>query len=298
VRAFVTGSAGFVGRHLAPRLEAEGFEVLGRDREVDVTDVAALERAIAAARPDAVFHLAAVSSVAASMRHPELAFRVNYLGSRAVLDATARCAPGARVLLVGSSEEYGALGPGDPPVDEEAPLRPRSPYARSKAAADLLGAARARTGLDVVRARAFNHTGPGQSDAFVLSSFAKQLVEIASGRREPRLRVGNLDSVRDFLDVSDVVDAYVALVDRAVRPGVYNIASGIGVRIGDALEQLAEIAGVRPEVVVDPERLRPADVALGDATRLRRATGWAPRVPFPDTLASLVADWRGRLSVS
>ena len=296
MRVLVTGAGGFVGRHLAPRLEADGWEVTGTDLELDVSDESAFGARVAEVLPDAIVHLAAQSSVAASWRDPALTYRVNYLGSRSVLRSAARHAPRARVLLVGSADEYGSSEPGAPPFREDAPLRPRSPYARSKAAADLLGAAYARAGLDVVRSRSFNHSGPGQSDAFVLSSFARQAAEIAAGRRAPELRVGNLDSVRDFLDISDVVDAYARLLDRAVAAGAYNVARGVGTRIGDALDRLLELADVSARILVDPELVRPLDVSVGDISRLRAATGWEPQVPLERSLADLLSHWRRKIS--
>ena len=298
MRAFVTGAKGFVGSHLVPRLEQRGFEVVATDRELDVADAVRLESALRRATPELVVHLAALSSVAASWRDPEQTYRVNFLGTRAVLEGVARAAPRARLLLIGSADQYGALDGEATPVNEAAPLQPRSPYARSKTAADLLGAAWAQRGLDVVRVRAFNHTGPGQSDDFVLASFARQAVEIAQGRREPRLRVGNLDSVRDFLDVEDVLTAYERLAEPSLPSGVYNVASGVGVRIGDALDEILKLAGARPSIEIDPERMRPRDQLVGDATRLRSAAGWMPRVSFTDTLARLVEDWKGRVNAS
>jgi GDP-4-dehydro-6-deoxy-D-mannose reductase len=295
----VTGSAGFVGSHLVPRLEADGHEVVATDREVDVTDAGATEAALARARPDAVVHLAAQSSPAASWRVQELTFRVNYLGAHCVLGSAARVAPRARLLVIGSADAYGPGPPGAAgPLRETDPLRPRSPYARSKAAADLLAGCYARRGLDVVRVRPFNSTGPGQSDQFVAPGFARQLAEIEAGRRAPVLQVGNLDSVRDFLDIQDVVDAYVRLLDRGVAAGVYNVASGIGVRIGELLEQLLARTTARPAVESDSERQRPTDAVVGDASRLRAATGWAPRVPLGETLDRLLGDWRSRVSAS
>jgi nucleoside-diphosphate-sugar epimerase len=202
------------------------------------------------------------------------------------------------VLLMGSGEAYGPADPGGPPFTEASPLRPASPFARTKAAADLLGAGLAERGLHAVRVRAFNHSGPGQSEAFVASSFAKQLVEIASGQRPGVLRVGNLDCVRDFLDVEDVVDAYLKLCDPHVPAGAYNVASGRGTRIGALLERLCELAAVSPRIEIDRARVRPTDAALGDATRLRDATGWAPRIPLDATLERLLRYWRGRISAS
>jgi GDP-4-dehydro-6-deoxy-D-mannose reductase len=298
VRVLVTGAGGFVGRVLLPRLRAAAFDVTACDLDLDVTDAIAVERRVGELAPDAIVHLAAISSVGASQRDAERTYRVNFLGSRVVLEAALRCAPEARVLLVGSGDAYGSTAPGTAPFAEANPLRPRSPYARTKACADLLGAAYAERGLDVVRTRSFNHTGAGQSEDFVASAFARQIAEIACGRRAPQLRVGNLESVRDFLDVSDVVEAYALLLDRDVPAGAYNVASGRGVRIGDLLAQLLAHAQLEPRIEVDPERLRPTDCTVGDATRLRDATGWAPRVPLSATLARLLEDWRDRLRAS
>lgn len=314
-RIWVTGAGGFVGGHLLPRLRAAGAEVIPTDHDVDVRQPAPVAAALRRVRPDAVVHLAALSSVAASVHEARATWEVNYLGARNLLAAAAdhvaradRAAPGeaCRVLLVGSGAVYGSTAPGAPAFDEAAPLRPGSPYARAKACADLLGARYAATagpGLAVVRVRPFNHTGPGQADAFVASSFARQIAEIEAGRREPVLRVGNLESVRDFLPVEDVVDAYLRLLDPGVPPAVYNVASGRGLRIGDLLDRLRAHARqsrprveIRIEVEVDPQRWREADVAVGSAERLRKATRWQPGPPraLDDSLARLLDFWRGR----
>ena len=296
VRVLVTGAAGFVGGHLLPVLAERGHDVVATDVEVDVSDGEAVASSVARAAPDAIVHLAAQSSVARSGQEPLLTYRVNFLGTRAVLEAAARAPRRPRVLLVGSGEQYGVAAPGAPPFDEGAALRPRSAYARTKACADLLGAAHAARGLDVVRTRSFNHTGPGQADVFVASSFARQAVEIAAGRREPRMRVGNLDSVRDFLDVADVVDAYARLLEPSVPAGAYNVASGAGLRIGGLLEMILELADIDPEVTLDPARLRPTDHSVGDSTRLREVTGWSARTPLREALRRVIADWRERSS--
>lgn len=296
MHAFVTGSRGFVGSYLVARLRAEGWQVTGRDRELDVTDAKAIFDLLDQIEPDAIVHLAAQSSVALSRSDPSLTHRVNYLGALSVLRGADRCRRRPRVLLVGSSDQYGTNAPGSAPYTENAPARPGSAYARSKAEADALGATYAAAGLDVVRVRAFSHTGAGQTDTFVLSSFARQLAEIEIGLREPVLRVGNLDSVRDFLDVSDVVDAYVRLLDPAVAATAYNVASGKPMRIGDLLEILLALSTQRPAIVVDPDRVRPTDYAVGDASRLREATGWQPRVPIEETLRSLLERWRKQIN--
>lgn len=298
VRVLVTGASGFVGGHLIPRLEAEGHTVTATDLDLDVTDAVAVEARIAAIGPEAIVHLAAVSSVAFSWKNPGLTYRVNYVGTRSLLEAVRRRAPKARVLLVSSADVYGSAKPGTAPFDETSPLRPRSPYSRSKAAADLLAGVFADRGVDVLRVRPFNHTGRGQTDAFVLPSFARQVAAIEAGRAEPVLRVGNLESVRDFLDIQDVIDAYVLLLETPVPADVYNVSSGVGVKIAEAIRILCELAGIDPRIEVNPDFYRPTDIAVGSATHLQAASGWRPRVPFRLTLESLLDDWRGRLTSS
>jgi GDP-4-dehydro-6-deoxy-D-mannose reductase len=295
-RIWVTGAGGFVGRHLVPHLRAAGAEVVVTDHEVDAADPAEVAAAMARARPDAVAHLAARSSVAASAANARGVFEVNYLGTAALLAAAARCSPAPRVLLAGTGQVYGSAAPGAPPFAEDAPLRPASPYAWSKAAGDLLGADYAARGVPVVRARAFNHTGAGQSEVFAASSFARQLVEIELGQREPVLRVGNLDSVRDFLAVEDVVEAYARLLQPDVPAGVYNIASGRGRSLRQVLDLLLARVQVEPRVEVDPARFRPVEVSVGDPTRLAETTGWEPRRSLEGCLEGVLASWRQRLA--
>lgn len=292
MRVYVTGASGFVGTRLKPALEAEGHGVRAADREVDVTDRSAVAAALTSARPDAVVHLAAQSSVADSLRAPHEAWRVNFLGTRAVLQAVADRAPRARVLVVGSADQYAPTEPGSAPLDETTPLRPRNPYARSKAAAEQLARLAARGGLDVVCVRAFNHTGPGQTPRFVVPDFAQQIARIADGLVEPVMRVGNLESVRDFLDVRDVVAAYLRLLDPAVPADVYNVASGRGRSVASILDRLCELAGVSPRIERDPSRHRPTDWLVGDPTRLATATGWRAEHDFDATLAAVLQSFR------
>ncbi len=293
MRVLVTGASGFVGGYLVPRLEAAGASVRATDRqELDVCDPEAVRRAVAGWRPDAVVHLAAQSSDARSRSREEATWRINLGGTLAVLRACAASSRPPRVLLVGSGLAYGG---GPRPHREDDPLAPASPYARTKAAADLLGGVFARRGLPVVRARPFNHTGPGQPDHFAVPSFARQIAEIEAGRREPVLRVGNLDAVRDLLHVDDVVEAYVRLLDPAVPPRAFNVARGEGIRIGDLLRELMDLAGVRAEVRVEPARVRPADALVGDPSRLSDFTGWTPRRSLRETLAEVLESSRDRV---
>jgi GDP-4-dehydro-6-deoxy-D-mannose reductase len=291
MRVFVTGASGFVGSRLVPSLEAAGHETIASDLDVDVRDPDSVAKAFLAARPEAVIHLAAQSSVAASWRDPATAFRVNYLGARNVIRALEAHVPGARLLLVGSGDQYAPTALSAPPRHERDVLEPRSPYAKSKAAAEQLGCFAAQRGLDVVCIRAFNHTGAGQDTQFVASDFAKQVAEIAAGRRAPEMRVGNLESARDFLHVDDVIDAYGRLIDPNVPRGIYNVASGIGTPIRALLDILCELASVTPSIEVAPERFRPTDCVVGDASRLRNATGWRPKTALRETLQELLAYW-------
>jgi nucleoside-diphosphate-sugar epimerase len=298
VRVFVTGARGFVGGHLIPRLLNEGFEVTATDRDLDVCDRAAVEAKLKQVLPEAIVHLAAQSSVAASAVDPEQTYRINTGGTLSVLEGALRCARRPRVLLIGSADQYGSARPGSPPFTEDSPLAPASAYARSKTEAERLGTSFGNQGLEVVRVRAFSHSGPGQSDVFALSSFARQAAEIEAGRREPVLRVGNLDAVRDYLDVADVVEAYLRLLDPDVPADIYNVASGVGTRLGDLLDVLLDLADPRASIERDPERFRPADCSVGDASRLRNATGWRPTVPIERMLERLLDDWRRKINES
>jgi len=268
-----------------------GHDAHGTDREVDVTNPVAIQAALANHAPEAIVHLAALSSVATSWREPHLCYRQNFVGTRSLLAAAHSACPDARVLLIGSADQYAATTPAAEPIDETTPLRPRSPYARTKAAAELLGAAAARRGQNVVRVRAFNHTGAGQPDLFVVSNFARQVARIRLGHQEPIMRVGNLESVRDFLHVDDVLDAYLALLDPSVPAATYNIASGRSTSIQEILDRLIEIADIDPRVERDPDRWRETDWLVGDASRLRQATGWQPKISLETILVELYEDW-------
>ena len=291
MRVLITGASGFVGRRLLPSLRNEGLDVIGADREVDVTDPDGLGGALDRHRPDAVVHLAAMSSVARSWQAPDECYRLNFLGTRNLLRQVETRLPTARLLLIGSADQYAATSPRSRPMDESTPLQPRSPYARTKAAAELLARRAAERGLDVVCVRAFNHTGAGQPDLFVVSSFARQLAAIAAGRSAPTMRVGNLDSVRDFLHVDDVVRAYQLLLDRTVPAGVYNVAGERATPIREVLSRLAALAGVSPSIERDPDRWRPTDWLVGDAGKLRAATSWQRTVSLDAILAELYDYW-------
>jgi GDP-4-dehydro-6-deoxy-D-mannose reductase len=201
---------------------------------------------------------------------------------------------------VGSAAEYGLCDEGDLPLKEDAPLRPHSPYAVSKVAQGYLALQYTLAfGIPTIRTRSFPHTGPGRGEAFAESSFARQIAEIEAERRPPILEVGNLNAVRDFSDVRDVVRAYFALLERGEPGEVYNICTGVGVPIRDLLRGLIEIAGIDVEIKLDPERLRPSDIPtlVGNPARLETATSWRPRIPLSQTLREILQYWRDRISV-
>lgn len=256
------------------------------DREVEIGDARAVAATVSDCAPEGIIHLAGVSSVAASRDHPLATWRANYVGARNLLEAVRQHAPECHVVLIGSGEIYGLAQPGAAPFDETSPLHPRSPYAATKASADLLGAAYARCGLRVARLRPFNHTGPGQREIFAAGSFTRQAAEISLGIRKPELHVGNLESTRDFLDVEDVIRAYLAVLESGAE-GVFNVSSGTGRRIRELLDCLLRVANVEAEIVVDPARVRPTDFSVGNSERLRAATGWQPEIAFEETLARM-----------
>jgi GDP-4-dehydro-6-deoxy-D-mannose reductase len=299
MRALVTGSSGFVGRYLVRHLEDSGDEVAGLDRHsgVDVTDADAVRAAFAAHRPETVYHLAAVSHIGASWSAPLEVLRVNAEGAFNVLRAALDTGV-SRFVLVGSADEYGIVTEADLPITEDAPLRPVTPYGASKVAAEYLGLqTHLGEGLPVVRVRSFNHTGAGQGERFLVPALARRIAE-AEARGAKEVAVGSLDPVRDFTDVADVVRAYRLLAERGQPGEVYNVCSGRGWSVAELAERLLRSARHSMELVEDPALVRPVEVPrlVGDNTRLRAATGWAPKVPLDDTLAAVLDHWRARLT--
>jgi GDP-4-dehydro-6-deoxy-D-mannose reductase len=280
VRVVITGASGFAGRHLAALCADQDVTRLS-SAVCDLRDGAATRAAIAAARPDVVYHLAARAHVGESWRDPAGALHDNLAMTLSVLEAVRTEAPGATVVAVASGEVYGT--PQRLPIDESAPLRPQNPYAVSKASADLLAGFYADAhGLRMIRARAFNHAGPGQGATYAISSFARQAAQGAD-----RIVTGNPDTRRDYTDVRDVVRAYRLLAERAA-PGIYNVCSG---RTASTRELVAAL-GLEPEV--DPALLRPHEVMelRGSYDALRAATGWEPEIPLEQTLRDTLTWWR------
>jgi GDP-4-dehydro-6-deoxy-D-mannose reductase len=312
-RILVTGASGFVGRHLvrlirdrwpAATVLAASREgsVAGADETVplDLLDREGMAVLLEAARPDAVVHLAAQAAVGESFQDPGRTWRVNVDGSLALAQVLRDKLPECLLVLASSAEVYGLTFQSGEPLDEQAPMAPANPYAASKAAVDLALGEMALRGLRLVRLRPFNQVGPGQSDAFVIAAFARQLARIEAGLQPPVLRVGALDRWRDFLDVRDVCAAYIAVLDRAeaLPPGIaINIASGTPRKVGDILQALLARVAVPVEVQVEAARLRPTDVVrvAGNAARAADLLGWRPAAAWDDTLDTVLADWRGRV---
>jgi GDP-4-dehydro-6-deoxy-D-mannose reductase len=299
MRSFVTGAGGFVGAHLLAHLRDAGDEVIPSDRStdgLDILDAPALLERLTGCRPEVVYHLAGASDVGGSWSTPQGTFRANAEGTLNVLWA-AREAGVQRVLTVGSADVYGKVSPDELPLTEDSPLRPTSPYAASKVAAEAVAhQAFLGFGQQVVRARPFNHLGPGQSTRFVAPAIAERIaLNERDGHHE--LAVGNLSPRRDFTDVRDVVRAYRMLVVDGEAGQIYNVCSGRAIAVEDLARSLLEMSSVEQALVPDPDLQRPVDipVLLGDSSRLAAATGWEPQVPLTTTLSDLLDDMRARV---
>jgi GDP-4-dehydro-6-deoxy-D-mannose reductase len=310
----LTGGTGFVGRHLSGALTTRfpqaklvllcrpGEKPQQRDVHyltAELTDEASVKVAVDEVRPDLVLHLAAQASVGQAIGTAEETWRVNFCGTMWLAAAMARVCPRATFVFVSSAEVYGANF-SKKPVSEDTPPLPLNPYARAKAAAEAMLADVLPQSAQLIVARSFNHTGAGQDERFALPAFAAQIARIEKGEKQPLLSVGNLSAERDFLDVEDVVDAYLRLVETAGLPqrATFNVASGQAHAMSDLLRRLRRLAGVDFEISVDPDRMRASDVpcSLGDASRLRKATGWAPRRSVDDMLSHLLEYWRERVA--
>ena len=313
MRVLILGATGFAGGYLAEELARQGDQVWGaararpdgtfskavtvQDEELpmvacDITEPASIGQALEDVQPDALVLLAGLAFAPLSARDPARAYQIHAIGAVNVMEEVVRRGGHQRVLLVTSSEVYGAVSDDELPVTEETPLRPNSLYAASKAAADLAGRAFAVSkGADVVRVRPFNHTGPGQKPDFVCPDFARQVAEIAAGVREPVMEVGNLTPRRDFTDVRDIVRGYAAALSRGRAGEAYNLCQGRAVGIGEILEELCTLAGVTPEIRTADHRKRAAEVPAhwGSGDKARAELGWMPQIPWTQTLRDLLA---------
>lgn len=319
MRALITGITGFVGSHLAEYLLKKNEDVYGTYRwrspmenilhikdkinlvHCELLDFKSTYEAITKVEPDVIYHLAAQSYVPASFNEPAATIQINVLGTLNILESVRLSKIDPIIHICSSSEVYGQVKPEEVPIKETNPFRPASPYAVSKVAEDMLGYQYFLSyGIKTIRTRMFTHTGPRRGYVFVVSAFAKQIAEIEKGK-PPIIRVGNLNSIRTFLDVRDAVRAYWLLV-RKCKPGeVYNIGGKVTMKIGDMLNKLIDLANDKIrgkiKVKVDPKLLRPSDVTLQIPCieKFVKATGWQPRIPFEKTLKDTLDYWRERV---
>jgi GDP-4-dehydro-6-deoxy-D-mannose reductase len=318
-RVLITGITGFAGSHLAEHFLADrpGVEVFGTYRwrsrrenieeiegrirllECDLSDMTAVRNALEASRPDAIYHLAAQSFVPSSWVSPLQTLTDNISGQTNIFEAVRSLGLDPAIQIACSSEEYGLVLPNEVPIKETNPLRPLSPYAVSKVTQDFLAYQYFMSyGIRAIRTRGFNHTGPRRGEVFVTSNFARQVATIEAGKAAPVIKVGNLDAVRDFTDVRDMVRGYVLATEKGKPGEVYNLASGKAITIRAMLDKLIALAKVEVKVETDPARLRPSDVEvlIGDYSKFHADTGWEPQIPFDKTLEDLLNYWRQRIA--
>jgi GDPmannose 4,6-dehydratase len=307
-KCLITGISGFVGKHLKNYLESQGLEVFGFDRSgdnteegiyrADLLDKESIRKIFSEVKPDQVYHLAAQSSVKDSFDNPQATLNVNVTGTENLLNVI--CELGlenkCRILVVTSAEIYGLVS--NDPIREDHPLNPITPYGKSRLAQEkLIQQYVQNKGLSIVTVRSFPHTGPGQTDKFVCSSFAKQMALIEAGRQEPIMKVGNLDAARDFMDVRDVVRAYYGIVNNSESTGCYNLSSGNAYKISEILNILLQMSSKNVIVEKDPDRMRPSDIPIlvGNHSHFSEITGWQPQIPISKTLKDLLDYWRERV---
>jgi GDP-4-dehydro-6-deoxy-D-mannose reductase len=297
MKLMVTGSEGFVGSAL--QRSRPCIALADADGNVDLRDRARVERAVASIAPEAVVHLAAQSFVPESFARPRETYEVNFIGTLNLLEALKNAGFKGRFLYVGSGDCYGLVAPNELPIDEAHTLRPRSPYAVSKAAGEALCYQWSQSeAFEIIMTRSFNHIGPGQSERFVVSNFARQVVEIHKGTRTAIIRTGDIDVTRDFTDVRDVVQAYLLLLERGSAGEVYNVCSGSEQSVRDLLTRLLRLAGVEAAVELDQTRLRRSEQRriCGSPRKLERDTGWKREYSLDASLADIINDWKAKLS--
>jgi GDP-4-dehydro-6-deoxy-D-mannose reductase len=318
MKVLITGIAGFVGSHLAELLVKKGDEVLGtrlpgesleniqkigpslKLHDCDITQLNQLTRVIQDTNPDQIYHLAAFSSVRESFSRPLETFDINIRGTLYLLEILRKLDKSAKLLVVGSSDVYGKVSPEQTPIAEHNSLLPISPYGMSKAVCDLLAYRYFESyGVQVIRARAFNHTGPRQGTGFVVPDFASQIAQIEAGTSDRPVKVGNLSSKRDITDVRDVVRAYASLMAQGQAGEAYNICSQQAYIMQDVLDALRRLSSREIALEVDTELYRPVEipVLMGDNSKIRKATGWEPEIPLERTLKDTLDYWRDRFGV-
>jgi GDP-4-dehydro-6-deoxy-D-mannose reductase len=302
MKSLITGINGFVGGWLKEHLLAEGDSVIGLPEGLDICDRKGIIDFMRSVEVDWLFHLAALTHVGQSWHDPEAFFRVNVIGTQNVTEALAESNPNAKMIYISSSEVYGQSLMGESsqnylPINETTSIRPVTPYAASKVAAEFVALQGAfGRGLDVVIARPFNHVGPGQGEQFVVSGLAKRIVA-AQIEGLDSIPVGNLDSERDFTDVRDVVRAYRSLAVAGDSAEAYNVCSGRAISIAEIAQDLIRLAGGKVLLRQDPSLMRAVEVktSIGDSSKIAAATDWSPTISIDQTLTEILGFWRDRL---
>ncbi|MCJ7790061.1 MAG: GDP-mannose 4,6-dehydratase [Candidatus Atribacteria bacterium] len=313
MKALITGISGFAGSHLTEFLLSKGYKVCGTffdkstfsnlngfiDKitlfQCDIRNYDNLKKIIGKVKPDEIYHLAAISFIPNSLNNPKLTFDTNLYGTLNLYQTVIEQKVNPKILFVGSADEYGIVNENDLPIKEDCSLRPVNPYSISKASADFLSYFYFKNyHLNIIQVRPFNHIGPRQSPEFVCSSFAKQIAEIEKGLKEPIIKVGNLESQRDFTDVKDMVRAYWLALQKGESGKVYNICSGKAFSIKEILDKLLNMSKKNIRVKQDPKRLRSSDIPilLGDSTKFKKQTKWKQVIPFEKTLRCILDYWR------
>jgi GDP-4-dehydro-6-deoxy-D-mannose reductase len=301
MKALITGVNGFVGKYLSKELMENGYEVIGTDlsgdnvQHVDFLDAQAVTRFLTDTAPDYVFHLAGQASVGLSWNIPKETFEVNVCGTINLLQAAKECIKHPRLIIIGSSDQYGIVQPENCPIKETLVQNPLSPYAISKSAQEQIASSLAKAyGLEIVTTRSFNHIGPGQKKGFVVADFSATIAEIEAEKKDPILHVGNLTAKRDFTDVRDIVRAYRLLAEKGTPGEVYNVGSGKAVSISEILSGLLSLSKVDINVMQDPKKMRPIDIPLivCNFDKLSKDTGWKPSYPIDETLQEIMAYFR------
>ncbi len=316
-KALIIGAAGFVGGYLSEELLNQGYKVfltkLPHEKtekgaatvyDMDVTSSIETEAVISDVNPDVIFHLAAQSSVKLSWENPRLTLNVNIIGALNVLEACRTLyekGNKTKILLIGSAEEYGKVKPEECPIKEDRVCVPENLYALSKLTQNGLGKIYSGSfGLDIITVRAFNHTGPKQSPSFVVSDFCKQVADIEAGKKSAVISVGNLEAMRDFTDVRDIVKAYLLLAEKGKSGQTYNVGRGKAVKISALLDMILDHSEIPIEVKRDESRMRPSDVPLhvADISKIKNDTGWEPKISLDDTIKDTLNYWRKNTRMS
>lgn len=311
-KIIITGANGFVSRYFVEYLNKNttDFDVLGLDisadtdlnikyKQANLTDKGLIYRILKEYQPDYILHLASVSSVAQSWHNPVESFVNNTNIFLNLIESVRELNLRSRILSIGSSEEYGDYPADKMPLKENYELHPNNPYSVARASQEHLSKLYANSfGVDIVMTRSFNHIGPRQKDVFVVSSFVKQIVEIALGKRDNLVHVGNIDLIRDFLDVRDVVDAYYKILTEGKRGEIYNVCMGFGVKLGDIINLASRALSVDVNLIVDKSRIRPSEsiIIVGDNSKLKNELNWVPKYFLEKTLCDIIEYWKSEIS--